>query len=127
MKKINQARHKQNLGKYGESLAASFLGKKGYHIIEQNFKARYGEIDIIAKKGETLVFIEVKTRIGKRFGTPQESITPKKIRELIKTAEYYCLLHPHLPKQLRIDVVALKLTPEKSVETMEHIQNVTGY
>ena len=118
--------HKQSLGKYGETLAASYLRRKGFQIIERNFKARYGEIDIVAIDKDALVFVEVKTRIGDRFGAPEESVTPGKIRELIKTGEYYGLLHPNLPKQLRIDVIAIKLTGERSVESINHIKNITG-
>jgi putative endonuclease len=118
--------HKQSLGKYGETLAASYLKGKGYQVIQQNFKARYGELDIIAIDHSTLVFVEVKTRIGNRFGAPEEAVTPKKIRELIKTGEYYGLLHPNLPKQLRIDVIAIKLTGERLVESISQIKNITG-
>lgn len=119
------ARHIQ-LGKEGEEKAAKFLQSKGYKIIERNFKKRYGDIDIVAKDRDTLVFIEVKTRTSNLFGSGLEAITPWKIRALIRSAQFYKLKHPELPDRLRIDVVAVKLFPAGGVETIELVKNVTG-
>jgi len=113
------------LGSYGEKLAFDYLKKKGYQIINKNFKARYGEIDLIAVIYDTLVFIEVKTRTGKSFGTPEEAITQRKLRDVIKTAQYYLLLHPDLPKSHRIDVIAIELYADKTIRNIRHIENVT--
>src|SRR5438046_1996750 len=94
------------IGKKGEEIAVQFLKKKGYKILEVNFHKQYGEIDIIAiapsypllGRGEgsrgTLVFIEVKTRTSNQFGTPFESITPWKLKSLIKTAQLYKASRP---------------------------------
>ena len=77
-------------GKQGENLAAEYLEKKGYTIIEKNWRySRLGEIDIIARDGSTLVFIEVKTRTSQAFGHPIEAITPQKLHTLQKLAEIY--------------------------------------
>ena len=65
-----------NLGKRGEDIAARFLLEKGLALIARNFRDKFGEIDIIAKDRETLVFVEVKTRRSHRFGLPQEAVTP---------------------------------------------------
>ena len=114
------------MGFFGENLAASFLRKKGFKILERNFKARYGELDIIALEGDTLVFIEVKTRIGNHFGAPEEAITPWKLRELVKTAQFYSSLHPELPQRLRIDGVGIVLSPEThAMRSLSHTQNIT--
>ncbi len=117
---------KIRLGKIGEDLASSYLSKHGYTIIERNFKARYGEIDIIALSGSILVFIEVKTRIGRQFGLPEEAVTPRKIHEVVKTAEFYKVLHPELPESLRLDVIGIELNSDETLKYFNHIQNVTG-
>lgn len=98
---------KKYFGKKGEEIASDLLIRNGYTIIDRNFLSRFGEVDIVAQEGDTLVFVEVKTRKDMRFGMPQEAVTTSKIRKIKKTAEYYSLLHPELPKKIRIDVVAL--------------------
>jgi len=122
---FGEAGHKQTLGKYGENLAAEYLEKHGYRIIDRNFKARYGELDIITTKDNQLIFVEVKTRIGKKFGTPEESVTKRKIQEVVATAAYYYLLHPSLPTSHRIDVIAIQLFPDKTIQDLRHIKNIT--
>lgn len=117
--------HRQKLGKIGEQLAVSYLQKHGYRVVEQNFKARYGEIDIICTKDKTLIFVEVKTRIGEKFGKPEEAVTPRKLNEVIKTAEFYTATHDHLPEALRIDVIAIQLDERNAVTSFHYIQSVT--
>ena len=100
-------------GKRGERVAAMYLQKQGYKILEMNFKARYGEIDIVAidpstGSGQaTLVFVEVKTRKTYEYGRPEEAVNPRKLHTVVRTGEYYKLLHPELPDLLRVDVVAV--------------------
>lgn len=114
-------------GKLGEDIACVFLSKKGYKILQRNFKARYGELDIIAIHNKTLVFIEVKTRTSLRFGTPEEAITPRKLHELIQTAQYYVLLHSELPKLLRIDVIGIMMDETtEEVQRITHTENITS-
>jgi len=117
--------HKQALGRFGEDLAVSYLRKHGYRIIERNFKVRYGEIDIICEKDDILVFVEVKTRIGHAYGLPEEAVTPRKLREIIKTAEYFTVLHHELSSSLRIDVIGIELTDDGQIRTFNHLQSVT--
>ena len=116
----------QLLGKRGEELAAEYLVGHGFRIIDRNFKARYGELDIIAIQGTVLVFIEVKTRVGREFGLPEEAVTPRKLAEVLKTAQYYKLLHPNLPESLRIDVIGIELFSDETIKYFNHIRNVTG-
>jgi putative endonuclease len=97
-------------GKKAEDYASRLLLNKGYRIIERNFRSKFGEIDIIALKDNVLVFVEVKARGSTRFGLPEEAVTPQKLWKIGRTGEYYSLLHPELPKKLRIDVVALAIT-----------------
>ena len=122
---MKQSCHRQSLGKYGEDLASDYLIGHGYSLIQRNFKARYGEIDIIAQKNSVLVFIEVKTRMGKKYGTPEEAVTKRKIHEVTMTSEYYYLLNPQLPKAHRIDVIAIELFPDKTIKDLRHIENIT--
>ncbi len=116
---------KQRLGKQGESLAARHLQSKGYRIIARNFRTRNGEIDLIATNRNTLVFIEVKTRIGNLYGEPLESITPWKIRALIRTANFFQSFHPELPQSQRIDAIAIELDSTSKLLKLEHIENIT--
>lgn len=119
-------RQQQNLGKLGENLALKHLRNKGYKILGRNFRSKFGEIDIIAIHENDLVFIEVKTRWSQSFGPPEETITPWKIRRIIKTGQYFKLLHPKLPDSLRLDAVVIDLTPEGKLERMEILKNITG-
>lgn len=117
--------HRQQLGKTGEILAARYLKNHGYRLLESNFKARWGELDIIALHEQTLVFVEVKTRIGRAFGTPEEAITPWKLREVIRTAQFYKSLHPELPESMRIDVIGIELNSDYTLKFFNHLPNVT--
>ena len=117
---------KQVLGKKGEDLAARYLTSLGFRIIARNFKARYGEIDLIAIDGQTLVFVEVKTRVGESFGKPEEAVTFRKLAEVVKTAQYYKSLHPELPEALRIDVVAIESDINHQLTSLRHLKSVTS-
>ena len=116
----------KSLGNLGENLALKHLKSKGYRILTRNFSSKFGEIDIIAIHENDLVFIEVKTRFSQAFGPPEEAITPWKIRRIIKTGQYFKLLHPELPDSLRLDAVVIDLTPEGKLERVEILKNITG-
>lgn len=111
-------------GKLGEQAALKLLTKAGYRIIDRNFRSKFGEIDLVAIDGDTLVFVEVKTRWSRKFGLPEEAVNYWKIRSIIKTGEYYKLLHPNTPELLRIDVVAVEVTGNRLVDA-RLIQNVS--
>ncbi len=91
------------LGKWGERLVAEYLRKKGWKIIETNYRCRLGEIDLIAEKGKYLAFVEVKLRKSDRFGQAAEAVTVGKQRKLRVTAELY-LAETHTDLQPRFDV-----------------------
>jgi putative endonuclease len=111
----------------GENAACEFLLKKGYKILERNFRKGYGEIDIIAIKDNILVFIEVKTRTSTRFGTPFEAIAPWKLKSLIRGAKFYkYILHEELPDDLRIDAVGVVVWGTE-VLSIEHLENISGF
>lgn len=98
---------RQRLGKNGEDLAEKALLRQGYTIVDRNYRCRCGELDIIAKIGETLVFIEVKTRSSDRYGLPQEAVTPRKQRQIARTAQYYLAERGLGDCPCRFDVVSI--------------------
>lgn len=112
---------KKELGRKGEEKALRFLKKKGYRIIERNYVCKLGEMDLIAKEKDTLVFIEVKTRTSMAFGPPQLAVTPFKQRQLSKVALNFLKEKKVEDVKARFDVVAILLPPEK--EEIELIRN----
>ena len=105
-------------GDIGEELACKYLFANGYKIIERNFRIRGGEIDIIALDGETLVYIEVKTRTSYQFGRPEESITLRKLKFLERAAKFYRVKRKNfirLPDLERIDFVGIDLSDSEPV------------
>jgi len=103
---------KKELGKKGEEKALRFLKKKGYRIIEQNYVCKLGEMDIIAKEKDTLVFVEVKTRTSMAFGPPQLAVTQFKQRQLSKVALNFLKEKKIEDIKARFDVIAILLAPE---------------
>lgn len=95
------------LGKKGEELAFAYLQKLGYKVLIQNYRVRFGEIDIIARDSGVLAFIEVKTRIGSSFEWPLESVTPRKQRQLSKVALEFIGRFGFHDKPARFDVIAV--------------------
>jgi putative endonuclease len=96
-----------DLGKKGEEAAVRYLRKKKYSILQTGFRLHRGEIDIIARNGRTIVFVEVKTRSRVDFGFPEEYVTVQKQSQIKKIARGFCALH-HLEKwECRFDVIAL--------------------
>jgi putative endonuclease len=99
-----------SLGAHGEELAAAFLRERRYRIVERNFSTPLGEIDIIARKGKTLAFIEVKTRRSLAFGSPAEAVGARKQHQIIKAAKWYLATGRGQGLQPRFDVVAVLLS-----------------
>jgi putative endonuclease len=97
----------QALGLRGEEIACAYLEKKKYAIVTRRFRMFRGEIDIIARDGETLVFVEVKARADESHGRPEESVTPGKQRQIRRIAQGYLLEHPSPGVACRFDVVAI--------------------
>ncbi len=115
---------RKEIGDKGEKLARDFLKKKGYRIIETNFRCREGEIDIVARKKDYLVFVEVRTKTGAGYGSPEESITFAKKDKLIASALSYIDTHKNLPDSWRIDFVAVELDEGGRVKRIELFENV---
>lgn len=111
----------RKVGFLGENLAAETLKKKGYEILERNFCNRFGEIDIIAKHKNILIFVEVKTKKGIEFGTPEEMINSHKLRKVQKMAEVYTN-GKNMP--CRIDVIAIILSETDELLQLNHYESV---
>jgi putative endonuclease len=94
-------------GRDGESAALTFLKKKGYRILEKNFRSKVGELDIIAEQDGVIVFVEVKARTDHEFGHPFNALTPAKQRKIIQTAQSFLARKRLSEKPMRFDVVAL--------------------
>lgn len=113
---------RHEIGKLGEDLACKYLQNKGYKILERNFEARQGEIDIIALDKSEIVFIEVKTRSNISYGKPVEAVNEIKQNHLIKTIEYY-IYSRHLEDEfIRIDIIEIYLWKNKY--RVNHIKQV---
>lgn len=108
------------LGLKGERIAARYLMKKGYRIIEKNYSCRFGELDLIAKKGDILCFVEVKLRSSTVYGAPAESIGWKKKSRILKTIDFYLYSHDCAKTNLRVDVIELLFQEGKSY--INHIE-----
>jgi putative endonuclease len=111
----------QKFGELGENLAVWYLKQNGYKIIEQNYRSRMGEIDIIAKDGKTIVFVEVKSRRSIRYGSPKWAVTPKKQRKISMVALHYLKATQQTDTKARFDVVAI--TSNQDEPQIEIVEN----
>ena len=102
-------------GNKGEGLAAKYLSENGYTILHQNWRHSHWEVDIIASKDGILHFIEVKTRKTKKFGHPEESVSKKKIQNLINAAEEYLYLYPQW-QRVQFDILSITILKDEPVE-----------
>jgi len=119
---IRQWRARSDLGLRGETLAAKELKKRGYQILERRWRCRFGEIDIVAKNGDTVVIVEVKTRARNDHFSPVDAVDTKKRRKLIRLAHAY--VQTHLPDDVpvRFDVIGITAACGKR-PILEHIPN----
>ena len=108
------------IGKKSEDLAVEYLENKGYQILERNWRSGHKEIDIIAKDGDILVVVEVKSRKSTNFGDPDIAVGAMKQRMLIYAAEAY-LNYQHLDVEVRFDIISMVITPQG--EHIEHIED----
>jgi putative endonuclease len=109
------------LGKRGEDLACRELERRGYAIIARRYRVRGGELDVIARDGPTIVFVEVKTRAGAVFGDAAEAVTPLKQSRMTRLAEEYLMRHHLTDCPCRFDVVSISVEPgETRVEVVQN-------
>ena len=113
------------IGKYGEDIAKDFLIKKGFEILEMNYRySRLAEIDIIAAKKDVLHFVEVKTRTQNYFGKPLEAITPNKLKQIYSCAIQYMSNSKKRYKSYQIDAIGIELE-NKEVKNIDFVENIT--
>lgn len=110
-----------DIGAAGEKEASRYLLSKGYKIVTNNYRSRFGEIDIIAKDKDTTVFVEVKTRTSFKFGSPADSVNYFKLQKLIKTSQFYISRFKIL--DYRVDVIEVSLQDGEFY--VNHLENVT--
>ncbi len=108
------------LGKKGEDLAVGLLLEKGYEILETNYTFQKFEVDIIARKGEVLAAVEVKTRSSPDFGNPQDFVTPQQIKRLVTTIDHY-VNERELDVDVRFDIIAI--IKNKKGTSIEHLED----
>lgn len=111
-------REKKNRGDRGEERAAEFLQARGYRILERNYRCPLGEMDLIARDGATVVFVEVKMRTSERFGPPQAAIVPSKQKRMTAIALYYLKGKGWLTAPARFDVAAVNLVEGRETVTL---------
>ncbi len=122
MKQLNRV-----VGTNGERIAADFLQKKGFRILERNYSTKFGEIDLIATKDKILVFVEVKLKQGDDFGTPEEMIDSSKLSQVIRMAEFYLVDNSKMAKKhesYRIDAVCIVANFDGGIERINHYENI---
>jgi len=119
--------NRRETGTLGENIAADHLLQHGYIIRERNFRTREGEIDIIAEKDGTLVFVEVRTKTSKQFGTAEESITERKKKRLTALAEAYLSDCAEQPASCRIDIIAIQLDTQGKLLRLNAIENAIDW
>ncbi len=115
-------------GRTGEDIAAEYLEKQNYKILQKNWKTKFGEIDIITSKNNLLVFVEVKLKVGEDFGTPEEMINNFKISQVQSTAIAYLQQNREIEKSYggyRIDAVCIVLGQDNQVLRINHYENLT--
>lgn len=114
---------RMELGRHGERIAKRYLQSKGMVIEDQNVRNRMGEIDIIARDDAYLVFVEVRTRRGRRYGTSLESVNTTKQRRLVSVARYYLAEKGMIDTLCRFDVIGIEWTTESEKPAISHIIN----
>jgi putative endonuclease len=115
--------NRKETGERGEKLARDFLKKRGYKILETNYHCRRGEVDIIAREKDTLVFVEVRSKTNLACGTPEESITRTKQQRLRLTSYHYLESHNLMDSPWRIDVVLIEMDKQGRATRTELLQN----
>lgn len=113
-----------SLGRFGESWACGYLARQGYRILERNIRYRHGELDIIAEEGGDLVFVEVKCRRSRAYGTPEDSITPTRFAHLERAIASYLMDRNLGDRSRRVDVMAIEVGANGQVVRHELLRNV---
>lgn len=122
LEKIYRDDYNKKLGNAGEKIAVRYLLKKGYKIIERNFLCRQGEIDVIAKKGNEYVFVEIKTRTNRKYGNGIDAVNVEKRKHMWNSAKYFLYIHNLFNYDIRFDVIEIFLAGRTYY--INHVKNV---
>lgn len=115
--------YNKDIGSFGEALARDYLISKGYKILNMNFRNKFGEIDIICKKNNLLIFCEIKSRYSNSFGSPIESITCYKQKQIIKLSELYLISNKYYNFNVRYDIIEVIFNTITSSHIINHVQD----
>lgn len=115
--------HKDDVGRRGEDIAAQWAHRRGWEVLDRNWRCRAGELDLVARDGATIVVVEVKTRTGTVMGHPAEAVTPVKLARLRRLAGEWLATHEARASDVRLDVVAV-LLPAVGPVRLSHLQAV---
>jgi putative endonuclease len=118
---MSRSSHAKTLGDLGEQKAVEYLLEQGFVILERNYRAGHGEIDIVAQEGEYLVFVEVKTCHSTSFGEPEAWVTPLKQKRMISAARKYRIHHQVWDADCRYDIIAFRFANDKML--INHIRD----
>lgn len=116
--------HNLAIGRLGEEVAKKFLEQKGYKIIEQNYKTKYAEIDLIACYKNLLIFVEVRSKIGEMFGSPEDTLNKRKINKIVWNCLNY-IQHKGAKQDYRIDAVCVVLDKNRELKRISHYEDVS--
>lgn len=114
--------HNQKIGRWGEGIAAEHLQKHGYELVDRNVRTPYGEIDLIFRRGEITVFVEVKTRTSARYGYPEESINARKQEHMLAAAEHYS--QENALEHWQIDAISVEGKPSGKKPIITHFEDI---
>ena len=120
---VAASRRRSVVGAWGEELAARHLSAAGLVILDRNWRCSVGELDLVARQGDVLVVVEVKTRTTTAYGTPAEAVTDRKVARLRRLASAWLADHPVSPREVRIDVLSV-LVPARGAPRIEHLPGV---
>jgi putative endonuclease len=120
--------YNKNIGFYGEDIAVEYIKKKGYFVLDRNFRNRYGEIDIISSFKDVIIFIEVKSRYSNSCGTPIESVTYFKQKKIFNLCKFYLLNKKLFNYNCRFDVIEIYFNTSNDLYKINHIEDAfRGY
>jgi len=115
--------HNFAIGRLGEAVAGRYLKGKGYKIIEKNYRCKQSEIDLVACFKQTLVFVEVRTKTGENFGSPEESLNKRKINKIVKACQFYMYQSGYF-KGYRIDAICIVLGKNRIPRRLSHYKDI---
>lgn len=120
----NKIPDRKEIGKFGESIALDYLLRKGYFLVQRNYFIQGGEVDLIVKKDDQLVFVEVKTRLSQSFGLGESAVTPYKKYKLLRTIRHYLDENPKCKEFWRLDAVSIEMRLSEKKATLKHFLDI---